>query len=105
MPAFQSRLTRLPLHDITAVLDHLDATLLNISRTGALMRLPEDRRLGGLSCITLTKDHVQVTLLGRIVRSDADPKVTGQWLVAMEFRLLSPAEVGTRLAPLLAVAR
>lgn len=97
------RLVRVGLDGVSASLDHHRVSVIDISRRGVLVRVPESKALGSRSRVMIWKDQVQVTFSGRVVRVEEDGEVPGEWQVALEFLSLSPAQVGTLLRPLFAL--
>ncbi|MGC4081011.1 MAG: PilZ domain-containing protein [Vicinamibacterales bacterium] len=86
----QPRAFRLKLHDVIGSLGHEAVEVVNISRTGALLRAPSPAPIASEQELTLRLHHQNVELPVRVVRETAAPDAYLQWLIAVEFT--SPAE-------------
>ena len=91
------RAVRIPLVDATVAFDGHAVRLVNISRTGALVRLAEPHAAGTEGSLTLTHAYTTVRIDGRVVRvgivgsPDGDDDLA--WQAAIAFTAPPPDEI------------
>ena len=66
----QPRAVRVPLLEAYVRFNGFDATLLNISRSGALLRLREPVEIGSSARLTLSQRSTTIEIDGKVVRAE-----------------------------------
>lgn len=105
----QARAVRVKIHDVRVRYCGEAAGLVDISRAGALLRVPRQSSVGAQSTIgfDVGEEHVEVT--GQVVRCCMDPDSmsahTERWLVGVVFVAPSPHEITAMLHRLIEAHR
>lgn len=103
----QPRAVRIEIHDATVSFQRRFASLVNISRSGALLRVHAPGVVGSTGRLGLTHAHTTIQIDARIVRSTlaSTPGAAsdGDWLVGIEFVAPPPPEVTQLLRRVIAM--
>jgi hypothetical protein len=100
------RAVRIPLEDATVAFDGRAVRLVNISRTGALVRLARPHAAGTEGSLTVTHAYTTVTIDGRVVRvalaESPGAEDALSWQAAIAFTAPPPDEITALLRRLVA---
>ena len=104
----QPRAVRIPIYDAVVTFDEQPATLVNISRTGALLRVHAAARVGRESAVVITHNRTTIQLDARVVRSSSAPVPggphEGEWHTGIRFVAPPPIEITQLLRRIISVA-
>lgn len=93
----QQRAVRIPLEDAIVSFDHDPASLVNISRTGALLRLHGPAKVGLAARLVITHNHTTIQLDAEVVRTKmagtAGRADQGDWQCGVRFVAPPPTEI------------
>ena len=103
----QPRAVRIPIYDATVMFNAKDATLVTISRTGALLRVHSPARVGSDGPIVITQNHTTIRIEATVVRSGMAPLSgrgdEGEWHAGIKFVAPPPAEITQLLRRIMAL--
>ena len=95
------RAVRISIHDATVTFQRRAVTLMNISRSGALVRVHAPAVIGSTGRLVITHAHTTVQIDGRVVRtrlaSTPGTAHDGDWEAGVEFVSPTPPEVAQLL--------
>ncbi len=93
----QPRAVRIPIYDATVAFNRRQVTLVNISRTGALLRVHAPAPLGSEGRLVIGYKHTTIQIDARVVRchlaSTAGTAADGDWNAGIKFVAPPPDEV------------
>lgn len=97
----QPRAVRIPLYDATVSFDQHPASLVNISRTGALLRMHGPAQTGYEGPVVIGHNHTTIHIDVRVVRTCLAPVAgrtdEGTWYVGVKFVAPPPLEIAQLL--------
>ena len=94
---FKARAVRISISDAVVTFMGKQATLVNISRTGALLRAHSPLQVDATGQLTISHNHTTIHMEGRVVRgtmaSTAGGANEGDWMVGLTFIAPPPPEI------------
>lgn len=95
--ALQPRAVRIALDDAIVSFDHDPVSLVNISRTGALLRVHGPATVGRAARLVITHNHTTIQLDAEVVRTGmagtAGHQDEGDWQAGVRFVAPPPTEI------------
>lgn len=95
--AMQPRAVRIQLEDAIVSFDHDPVSLVNISRTGALLRVHGPATVGRAAKLVITHNHTTIQLDAEVVRTamagTAGREEEGDWQAGVRFVAPPPTEI------------
>ena len=95
------RAVRISIHDASVSFQRRAVTLINISRSGALIRVHAPAVVGSTGRLVITHAHTTVQIDGRVARtrlaSTPGASYDGDWEAGVEFVSPTPPEVAQLL--------
>lgn len=97
----QPRAVRIPLYEATVSFDQHPASLVNISRTGALLRVHSPAEAGHEAPLVISHNHTMIQIDVRVVRTCLAPVPgridEGTWYAGVKFVAPPPLEIAQLL--------
>jgi hypothetical protein len=94
---FRPRAVRISISDAVVSFAGMQATLVNISRTGALLRVHAMLEVESTGQLVISHNHTTIHMEGRVVRasraSTAGGPKDGDWLAGLTFIAPPPPEI------------
>ena len=101
---FKPRAVRISISEAVVTFKATQATLVNISRTGALLRFHAALPVDTTGELTLSHNHTTIHIEGRVVRTGtAGGPSDGDWMVGLTFIAPPPPEITALLRRIIAV--
>lgn len=101
------RAVRIRLYDARVAFNRRQATLVNISRTGALLRVNTPAKVGSGGSLVITHNHTTIQIDVRVVRvavaSSASAISDGDWHAGIKFVAPPPEEITHLLRRIMSV--
>ena len=103
---FKPRAVRISIAEAVVTFNGKQATLVNISRTGALLRVHAALPIDTTGQLTISQNHTTVQMEGRVVRTGmagtAGEPNDGDWTVGLTFIAPPPPEITALLRRIIA---
>ena len=104
---FKPRAVRISIADAVVTFKGKQATLVNISRTGALLRVHALLAVDTAGQLTISHNHTTIHMEGRVVRSSAASTAggpnDGDWVAGHTFIAPPPPEITALLRRIIAL--
>lgn len=104
---FKPRAVRISISDAVVTFRGKQATLVNISRTGALLRVHAPQEINATGQLTISHNHTTIHMEGRVVRgaqaATAGGPNDGDWMAGLTFIAPPPPEITALLRRIIAL--